>query len=98
MLILRYYAILCYAILCYAMLCYAMLYYTTHTNNDNTKHHHDNNDDNNNNNSSSIHNADSNDTRASIKRDVSILSHPRDPQIFGSLMDNYILRKGTRVR
>ena len=30
-----------------------------------------------------------------LKHDVSILSHPRGPQRFGSLMASYMLRKGT---
>ena len=32
-----------------------------------------------------------------FKSGVSILSHPRGPQIFGSLMESCMLRKGTRV-
>ena len=32
-----------------------------------------------------------------FKSDVCILSHPRGSQIAGSSMENYVLRKGTRV-
>ena len=32
-----------------------------------------------------------------FKCDVSILSHPRGPNIFGSLMDNYVSNKNTEI-